>query len=281
MRLRKRHAWGAVLIALFALPVLKPDGVASVEEPTGAFFSWFAELVPAPKAPGPAASNPDDARIRELEAENRRLWNEHLRAQEKLLQSAELGEALKRSELDRVPMSIDAQILRAHDPYPLRRSILIDRGQADGVQVGQPVVMGATLLGRVRVVRESTSLVQLVTDPYSRFEVFVLTSKGKLLRGYARRGGSRDGIDELDVEFVHLGEDVGVIGPKAPVFTANFDERVPAHLLIGLVTEVSDPDQDRMPKLFVRPSLDLDRSTEVRVLLTGEARRTARARQKR
>src|SRR5688572_16462642 len=42
MRLRKGHAWGAVLIALFILPVLRPEGFPSVERPGATFLGWFA-----------------------------------------------------------------------------------------------------------------------------------------------------------------------------------------------------------------------------------------------
>ena len=276
MRLRKRHAWGAVLVALFALPVLKPDGVELIEGPTGAFFGWFAELTPGPKLlDGDDGTASDNALVRELERENRILWDRHLQTQQRLHQIGALKQALERSELDRLPKAVLARVLRAHDPVPLRRSILIDRGTADGVRVGHPVVMGAVLLGRVRAVRAHSAVVQLVTDPRSRLEVFVRTSTGALLRGYARRAGTSGGRDRLKVEFVRLKDDVGVIGHKAPVFTSNFDERVPAHLLVGLVSDVSDPDLDRMPTLYLRPALDLDLSTEVVVLQTIEHRPAA------
>ena len=270
MRLRKRHAWGAVLIALFALPVLKPGGVPLLEEPTGGFFGWFAEITPSPQVfQGDPGAGDDDPRVRELELENRRQWNEHLRERDRLLQRAEVLKVLKRSDLDRVPRGVLARILRAHDPVPSRRSILIDRGRSDGLRVGDTVVMGATFLGRVRQVHAGTARVKLLTDPSARLEVFVRTSKGTLVRGYARRVGTEDGRDRIQVDFVELKPGIGVIPVKSPVFTANFDERVPAHLLVGLVSEVSDPDLDRMPVLSVRPAMDLDRSTECIVLLTA------------
>ena len=273
MRLRKRHAWGAVLITLFALPVLKPGGIPLLEEPTGSFFGWFSEITPSPQvfSKGDGAGD-DDPRVRELESQNRELWNQHLRRLELLRQRGELLQVLKESELDRLPRGVLARVLRAHDPVPSRRSMLIDRGTDDGVRVGDAVVMGRTYLGRIRAARASTSLVQLLTDPRSRLEVFVRTSKGKLLRGYARRSGSRDGHDRLQVEFVSLKPGIGVITESSPVFTANFDERVPAHLTVGLVSDVADPDLDRMPTIGVRPSMDLDRSTEVIVLLTAPRR---------
>jgi len=269
VRLRRRHAWGAVLIALFILPVLKPDGVETIEGPIGSMWGWSADVLPSTRAAHPETSpeRETSSRVRALEQDYRLLWDRLLRTQQRMKDLGDLKTALERSELDRMPRAVLAEVLRAHDPVPMRRSILIARGLADGLRIGHPVVMGGVFLGRVRVVRKHSSLVQLVTDPRSRIEVFVRTSKGQMLRGYARRSGSKDGKDLLKVEFVRLRGDVGVIRPGAPVFTSNFDERVPAHLLVGIVDEVSDPDRDSMPTLKMRPSMDLDRSTEVVVLV--------------
>ena len=42
MRLRKRHAWSAVLVALFALPVVKPDGFPGIQGWGDSALSWPA-----------------------------------------------------------------------------------------------------------------------------------------------------------------------------------------------------------------------------------------------
>jgi hypothetical protein len=270
MRMRKRHAWGAVLIVLFALPLARTQGVPLVEEPTGAFLGWVAGALPvAALRPAPAEADGDVAAA--YERQIRLLWDEHLQVREQLAQVGELGEAFSQGGLDRLPRAVLARVLRAHDPVPLRRSILIDRGADDGVEPGHPVVMGSVFLGRVRLVHARSALVQLVTDPHARLEVFVRTRAGRLLRGYARRAGSVDGEDRLAVSFLRLPRGDDVVDAKAPVLTANADERVPAHLLVGLVDEVSDPDLDRIPTLTLVPALDLDRATEVLVLLTGGA----------
>jgi cell shape-determining protein MreC len=269
--LRKRHAWGAILIVLFILPLLKPTGVERIEGPVGALFAWTADVLPGTAAgttpDEEASADGTDLRVKQLEEERSKLLDRLMRTRTRVKDLGALKAALDRSELDRMPRAVLATVLRAHDPVPMRRSILISRGTADGVQVGHAVVMGDVFIGRVRVARTHSALVQLLTDPRSQLEVFVRTSKGIMLRGYASRSGSRDGVDLLQVEFVRLRGDVGIIRPGAPVFTSNFDERVPAHLLIGNVTDVSDPDRDRMPKLTISPSLDLDRSTEVVVLV--------------
>ena len=267
MRLRKRHAWGAILIVLFILPLLKPAGIDRVEGPIGGLFAWTADVLPQARPAASPRPDGETAEFQRLREERDQLLERLMRTRQKIADLGDLKAVLEKSELDRMPKAVLAPVLRAHDPVPLRRSILIGRGASDGVRVGQAVVMGGVYLGRVRIVRGDSAIVQLLTDPRSRFEVFVRTSKGLMLRGFAHRKGSQDGVDMIEVEFVRLRGDVGMIRPGAPVFTSNFDERVPAHLLVGAVTEVHDPDRDRMPKLLVRPSLDLDRSTEVVVLV--------------
>ena len=166
MRLRRKHAWGAALIALFALPVLRPQGVAAIEDPAAGVFTWLAEvplLNPRLWDP-PATSEGDTPRTRELErmiAEQTEARNQGA-ARETDLQA--LGDALG---LDRLPLSRIARVLRAHDPSPFRRSILIDRGTEDGLAEGLPIVAGGVLVGRVQVARGRSALVRLVTDPQS------------------------------------------------------------------------------------------------------------------
>ena len=53
----------------------------------------------------------------------------------------------------------------------------------------------------------------------------------------------------------------------AGFLTSNADALVPANLIVGYVDEVRDEDLDGIPRVRVRPALDLDRSTRVFVLL--------------
>lgn len=270
MRLRRRHAWGAALIALFALPVLRPQGVGALEEVPGGFFAWFA---------GVEALNPrlwergkDDggqcARADELE----RVLSEMTEAQFIKATRADDLQGLDTLELDSLPLVQVARVLRAHDPSPSRRSILIGRGSEHGLAEGYAVVSGGVFLGRLQVVRGRTSIARLVTDPQSRLEVAVRTESGRRVTGFLRRRGLAGTSDELEVTCVRLGADAGRVPAHVPVFTSNADPLVPAGLLVGYVSQVSDPEADGFPTLVVRPALDLDRSTEVFVLLPRDER---------
>jgi rod shape-determining protein MreC len=269
MRLRRRHAWGAALIALFALPVLKPDGVPLVEDAPGGFFAWFARVEPLnPRLWDRAPSDEEECRrAKELE----RVLAEVTEARS--VESAREGDAasLKDAlELDRLPLSRLARVLRAADPVPSRRSILIDRGSDDGVAPGYAVVSGGVYVGRVHVVWGRSALVRLVTDPNARVEVAVRTERDRRTTGFLRRRGPALGPDLLEVDCVRLAGDMGRVREHVPVFTSNADPLVPAGLLVGYVSEVADPEADGFPRLTVRPALDLERSTEVLVLLPRE-----------
>ena len=271
MRLHRHHAWGAFLLVLFALPLIKPKGFDLVERPVGSVATWFAEvpgLNPRLLKSSSNAKSGDDERTKTLERALQQLWHHLQRVRSQVAKAGELNTTLSRSDLDRRPLVVAARVLRAHDPVPRRRSILIDVGADDGVVEGQPVVFGSTYFGRVRVVRAHSAQVQLITDPYSRLEVLIPTTSGEMVRGYARRLGRRDGTDVLSIDFTRMRRSFGSIPESAPVFTANFDERVPAHLLVGRIVEMTDADRDGIPSILVEPAMDLDTATDVFVLKT-------------
>ncbi len=270
MRLRKRHAWGAALVLWFALPVLRPHGVDLVEKPVGQALNWLAE-VPGlnprlMRVDARLAADPTAAEVAARDRERLRLWHDVVALRERLQQAGALGAALGADRLTALPAVSAARVLRARDPVPWRRSLVLDAGRDAGIAEGHPVVHDGALLGRVVVVWPGSSRVQLITDPQSRLEVFVLTSSGKRLRGFARRQGTHDGDDALSIEFVRWTPADGAIEVNAPVVTANQDPQLPAGLLVGRLIEAADPDRDGMPALRMKPLVDPDRITEVVVL---------------
>ena len=270
MRFRRRHAWGAILIALFALPVLRPQGIPFLERPVASFFAWF-EAVPAlnPRlwSGRDADDESDGPRARALAVENA-LLREHFA--ERLQAQQDLGrtlEALQDAGLDRLPRAVSARVLRSTDASGWRQSILIDRGEDDGLEPGVVVVSGPVLVGRVEVVEGRSALVKLFTDRQSRLEVAMRSDRGVRLTGFVRGEGAARPGDDLFVRDVRVGEDVGRLLPGTPVVTSNEDVRVPAGLLVGWITEVRDKDLDGLPTVRLRPAFDLARTTRVFVLL--------------
>ncbi len=60
---------------------------------------------------------------------------------------------------------------------PLDRTVTIDVGRAQGVRQGQPAIYQGSLVGRIETVRESTSVVRLITSPKSIVQAWVPTKK--------------------------------------------------------------------------------------------------------
>jgi rod shape-determining protein MreC len=265
MRLRKRHAWSAVLLVLFALPVMKPEGFPGLEGKgdsalcrlagTGVLnpHAWFT--------PGDAA-DADSARVRELKTMLLAARTEEYRLREELAQLDSLRSPAP-SPLSRVPKAVVARILRAHDASRTRRSIAIDRGTEDGVADGLAVVQGRTFLGTVVSTRPRFARVQLLTDPHARLEVAVVTSGGVRAVGYLRGGGDPT---RMALRFVKSREGLEV-KPGDPVVTGNADERVPPDLLVGYVTEAGRVGPDGVLDVVARSQMDLASSTTVMVLV--------------
>ena len=197
MRLRSRHAWSAVLVALFALPVLKPQGFPGLEGTLDGWLNWTGRLgLGNPHAWRIApVGGPGTQREKDLEVIALEQRESYYRLLDELVQRQSLRDAL--AGVERLPVALEARILRAKDASSRRRSILIDRGAADGLVEGLAVVQGSRLVGLIQHVDERSSRVQLVTDAAFRIEVAVRTQEGVARHGVpARRGRRRHAASE-------------------------------------------------------------------------------------
>ena len=266
MRLRKRHAWSAVLIGLFALPVIKPEGFPSFEGRLDSAINWYAKSDlgnPHSWRAGPPAAGEDSAQAKDLREQLGTLREDYFATLEQLRQSQELSASL--AGLPRLPRSIPARIQRAHDASSLRRSIVIGRGSEDGVVEGSAVVRGAVLLGVVQQVQAHASRVRLVDDPHSRLEVALRTVEGERAVGYVAPGDSTT----LRVKSLRAREGL-VVRAEDPVFTSAGNPQVPPGLLVGRVVRAQSADADTFVEVSFRPLLDLERSVTVMVLLPAD-----------
>ena len=264
MRVRKRHAWSVVLVALFALPVVKPEGFAGLEGFLDATLSWPAKNgIGAPSTSAEAPAGPATARERDLEIENAQVREAYFQSLDETRQLAELKQTL--AGLASLPRAIPARIVRAHDASALRRSVRIDKGSEDGVGKGDAVVQGGVLIGRVEQVESHAARVQLLTDRRTRLELAVRTGDGQRAVGYVD-GGDGDALRLRNVR----ARDGLVVRVGDPVITSNGDERVPAGLVVGRVEEVAGAGADAFVGVTVRPLFDLSRTTSVLVVKTGE-----------
>lgn len=147
---------------------------------------------------------------------------------------------------DTVPIATRV-IARAIDGDP--STVLIDKGEDDGILEGAAVVVGDGMLyGIVTAVRDYTSVVRLVTHPEVQVPAGILGKAPTIGLTHGREG------DLLSMEFVP--QDITLL-PGDLVVTSGLDGRLPANLVLGKVEQVIDvesaPFQDVLLSLFYDP----------------------------
>ena len=201
-------------------------------------------------------------RLPSLEAENTHLRAELIRQQ---LTIAQLREALRRQEA--------AQVLRNADPasagivaqvigrslVPTQQTILLNKGQQDGLMLESIVVNTDGLVGRAIEVGASTTLVMLLTDPESRVAGLVERS---------RETGLLIGRGLGSCELVYLDADADVQAGDRLV-TAGLGHTFPKGLLLGSVTRVVRDTVSGTASAVVKPAARGGQVEDVLCLLTG------------
>ncbi len=128
-----------------------------------------------------------------------------------------------------------------------RSSVLIDRGSSQGVRVGDVILRGNVLVGRVQETLETRSVVSLATSPNMIITVFDLDS-GTEGVAVGRYGMYVDMTRILPSEEIHMGD---------TVVTSGKDGLFPFGLVVGRVTEVSEISTEPVKSARLESSLDL------------------------
>jgi rod shape-determining protein MreC len=192
--------------------------------------------------------------------ENQRLKGEisFLRKENNRLQEALLAE--KRLQ-KLVPLqkqhsfSVVAQVF-ARDPSSWFKTVLVDKGEKEGVSKDMAVAIADGLVGRVIEVFPNTAKVLLITDPNSAVDVLIQRTRAQ---------GIMEGrVEELCIlKYVKKSDEIQV-GDR--VITSGLGGVFPKGLLTGTVTKV----ERKRPGIFqyveVEPTADLSRLEEVLIL---------------
>jgi rod shape-determining protein MreC len=131
----------------------------------------------------------------------------------------------------------------------------INRGQDDGVKVGDPVLGSGLLIGVVQQVGSRTAIITPSTDPAFRaLAVDLVTKTPGLVNGGAENGLVMDRIPaEQKIE------------PGNLVVTSGLDGQFPQGLIIGEVDQVSQ--EDIFQRAEIKMLVDLERLLVVEVML--------------
>ncbi len=198
-----------------------------------------------------------------LRQENARLEEEVSRLQAQVLQyQRQVAETQSLAALVNFSRSNPENIYTAasvigRDPSPFLHYIIIDRGSADGIRRGMPVVTDQGLVGRVDAVISNAARVQLITDPGSAVSVR-LEKAGR----DAVLAGSVSGDLFLDLVAQDVTLEVGDI-----LLTSGLGGGYPSDLIVGQILNVRKRDSDIFQQASIQPVVDFA-SLKIVLILT-------------
>jgi rod shape-determining protein MreC len=189
-----------------------------------------------------------------LQSENRRLAAELNNVEEIRLANERLRLLLEFKDTVDLP-TLPAQVI-AVDASSWFRTVLIDKGDTDGIREGMPVVAAEGIVGRVIRSAPRESRVLLLTDASSAVASLVQRNR---TRGVVRGQG-----DILTLDFVLRQKDIEV-GDR--IVTSGTGGVFPKGLVIGEVTRTAREKYGLFQTVTVAPAVDFARLEEVLVLL--------------
>jgi rod shape-determining protein MreC len=188
--------------------------------------------------------------------ENIKILNSRIiESRETVLANERLKKLLDLKNSLQVP-SLAASVI-GEDGTPWFKTIMIDRGEADGLREGMPVIAANGVVGQLVKVAARSSRVLLITDHASGVAGIVQRSRARgVVKG---KGGGRCSLDfSLSEEDVKVGD---------TVVTSGIGMIFPKGLSIGEVTMVKKGEYGIFQSVDVRPTVNLERLEEVLVLV--------------
>lgn len=270
---RKRLVWGALVlcVALVAYSVFSPapedrsgavpNELSRLFRPITSGITWVGSGI---SSVWNHYFNLSQASIEndKLRQDVAQLRDQALTLQEAQLENQRLHNLLKISaSWTRNP--VFARVISNSTNYGIR-TVIIDRGWADGIERDRPVMADGGLIGRVRVIAEHSSTILLITDPNSSVDVIDARSRVRgLLVGALKETKMRRPVALTLLEYVS--QDSNIL-QKDDLITSGLDGVYPKGLLVGTVHEVRRDDFGLFEEVWVLPSADLSRLEDVIVL---------------
>ena len=137
----------------------------------------------------------------------------------------------------------------------LRNSVTLNIGYYDGVRVGNPVVSGEGLMGRIVATSDGYSIAQIVLNVDFR-------SSAKIQRSRV------DGIISWDGKTLILKEVAKTqdVREGDAVITSEYSNSFPPGIKIGIVSTISDMPNSLFKRIEVTPSVNFTMTEEVFVM---------------
>jgi rod shape-determining protein MreC len=154
-----------------------------------------------------------------------------------------------------VPTMAAHILYESRDPFSHR--VVVDRGTADGLRSGSPVVDEAGVVGQVTRVFPRSSEVTLVTDKDQSLPVQIVRNGLHAVAFGSSEAGS------LELRFLPANVDVG---NGDAVVTSGLDGVYPAGLPVATVQKVVHDVKDQFARVILKPVAGVSTSTNLLVL---------------
>ncbi|MCB1695742.1 MAG: rod shape-determining protein MreC [Pseudomonadales bacterium] len=195
----------------------------------------------------------------EIQEENERLTRENLVLQGRSQQMAALqAENVRLRALLNSTAMLRDDVLVAElvgvSPDPVRHQLVLNKGERDGVFVGQPLIDADGLMGQIVEVSSGTSRALLITDATHSIPVQVNRNG---VRAIAEGTGS---LGALEIRHVSATTDIQV---GDLLETSGLGGRFPGGYPVAVVTEIDRDPGKMFAHVVARPSAALDRSRHI------------------
>lgn len=147
-------------------------------------------------------------------------------------------------------------------PDPARHQLVINKGESDGVFVGQPLIDAGGLIGQVVEVSGASARALLITDPTHSIPVQVNRNG---VRAIAEGSGA---LGSLEIHHVSATTD---IREGDLLVTSGLGGRFPVGYPVAVVTEIERDPGEAFARIVAVPSAALDRSRHVLLVFNADA----------
>ena len=151
------------------------------------------------------------------------------------------------------------------DPSAWFKTITIDKGKADGLKKGLPVVVAQGITGQIIEISAHYSKVMLIIDRNSAVDALVQRSRARgIIKGTS--------AEQCRFDYVLQKHDVKI---GDTVVTSGFDGIYPKGLRLGWVSDVKKREPEIFQEITVTPYADFEKLEEVLIVLTPQRHKFA------
>jgi rod shape-determining protein MreC len=153
---------------------------------------------------------------------------------------------------------LSADVIALADANAPLRTIVINRGTRDGIEIGMPVTSSQGMVGRIDSVTANAARVLLITDPSSAIS-------GRLQSSRVEGSVIGQPSGDLLMEFIPLN---AVVQEGDLVITSGLGGNLPGDMVIGQVTRVQQREFDLFQQATVRSLNNFD-NLEIVLVVTN------------